>query len=114
MPGPDRLQTARASYEAYASGDRAAIEDALSEDLVFYSPADVGIDRAAYFERCWPNAGRIAAFEFVRLFGVGDEVVVTYQCTRTDGTRFRNTEILTFDDNDRIAQVEVYFGWDLD
>jgi hypothetical protein len=33
--------------------------------------------------------------------------------TRTDGTRFRNTEVLTFD-GDRISKVEVYFGWELE
>ena len=32
----------------------------------------------------------------------------------TDGRRFRNTEILGFDEADRIRRVEVYFGWDLE
>ena len=32
---------------------------------------------------------------------------------KPDGGRFRNTEILTFDADDRVARVEVYFGWDL-
>jgi hypothetical protein len=41
-----------------------------------------------------------------------DEVVVTYEVTRPDGSRFRNTEVLTFD-GEQIAKVEVYFGWDL-
>jgi len=26
----------------------------------------------------------------------------------------RNTEILTFDDEDKIARTEVYFGWNLE
>jgi hypothetical protein len=38
---------------------------------------------------------------------------VTYEATRRDGTRFRNTEIFGFD-GDRIATIEVYFGWDLE
>ena len=42
----------------------------------------------------------------------GDEVVVTYEATRSDGTRFRNTEVLTFRDG-LIVRQEVYFGWDL-
>jgi ketosteroid isomerase-like protein len=110
----DRLQVARDCYEAYESGDRSVLERALADDLVFYSPPDVGIDRARYFERCWPNAGMIEAFEFVRLVEVGDdEVLVTYESTRKDGSRFRNTEVLTFR-GDQICRVEVYFGWDLD
>jgi ketosteroid isomerase-like protein len=112
VPAPDRLQLARDSYGAYESGDRNVIESLLSDDFTFYSPPDPGIDRAAYFERCWPNAKAIESFEFVRLIEAGDEVVVTYESTRTDGTRFRNTEVLSFD-GDKIRWAEVYFGWDL-
>jgi ketosteroid isomerase-like protein len=111
MPA-NRLQIARDSYGAYVSGDRSVIEDALSDDLTFYSPADVGIDRATYFERCWPNSELIEDFEFKRLVENGDEVIVTYESTKTDGRRFRNTEILTFE-GDEISKVEVYFGWDV-
>jgi hypothetical protein len=110
---PDRTAIARAMYGAYESGDRSVAERHLSDDLVFSSPADVGIDRATYFERCWPNAGNIDAYSFERLFEHGDEVVVTYEATRTDGTRFRNTEVLTFS-GDQISRVEVYFGWNLE
>ena len=109
----DRLRLARACYGAYASGDRQIVDELLTEDFTFFSPADPGIDRARYFERCWPNAELIEAFEFRRLVEAGDEVVVTYESTRTDGTRFRNTEVLTFR-GDKISRAEVYFGWDLD
>jgi hypothetical protein len=43
---------------------------------------------------------------------VGDEVLVTYEATKTDGRRFRNTEILGFEDG-KISRMEVYFGWNL-
>ena len=109
----DRLELARNSYEAYESGDRRLIEELLSDDFTFYSPADVGIDRATYFQRCWPNAEQIDVFEFKRLVESGDEVIVTYESTKTDGRRFRNTEILTFD-GDKICKAEVYFGWNLE
>jgi ketosteroid isomerase-like protein len=112
MPANDRLQTARDSYGAYVSGDRSVLEEILSEDFTFYSPPDPGIDRATYFERCWPNSELLESFEFVRLIEAGDEVVVTYESTKTDGSRFRNTEILTFD-GDKISTAEVYFGWNL-
>jgi ketosteroid isomerase-like protein len=113
MPGYDRLKLVRDAYGAYVSGDRRVIEDLLADDFTFFSPADVGIDRARYFERCWPNAELIEAYEFKRLVEAGDEVVVTYESTRTDGSRFRNTEVLTFE-GDKIRRVEVYFGWDLE
>jgi ketosteroid isomerase-like protein len=103
----------RDCFGAYESGDRRVVEELLTDDFTFFSPADVGIHRARYFERCWPNDERVKAFEYVRLFEEGDEVVVTYESTRMDGTRFRNTEIHTFA-GDKIRRVEVYFGWDLD
>jgi ketosteroid isomerase-like protein len=109
---PDRLQTARDSYGAYETGDRSVLDALLTDDFVFYSPPDPGIDRAKYFEVCWPNHERHGAFEYVRLIEHGDEVVVTYEATRTDGSKFRNTEVLTFR-GEQICRAEVYFGWDL-
>jgi ketosteroid isomerase-like protein len=112
MSNVDRLQLVRESYRAYETGDRELIERLLADDLIFSAPPDVGIDRATYFDRCWPNAGRIAGYEFRRLVEAHGEVFVTYEATRTDGTRFRNTEVFGFD-GDRISRIEVYFGWDL-
>ncbi len=113
MTPHDRIQAVRDVYGAYETGDRSVVEALLTDDFVFYSPPDPGIDRAAYFERCWPNAETTAAFEFKRLVESGDEVIVTYESTKTDGRRFRNTEVLAFD-GDRICRAEVYFGWDLE
>jgi ketosteroid isomerase-like protein len=112
MPAHDRLQIAREVYGAYESGDRRIVEERLTADFTFYSPADVGIDRAKYFERCWPNSETIASFDFKRLIESGDEVIVTYESTKKDGRRFRNTEVLTFE-GDKLSKAEVYFGWDL-
>jgi len=109
----DRVELARDAYRAFESQDRELIEGLLADDFVFYSPPDPGIDRAAYFERCWPNAGLIESYAFKRLEEIGDdEVLVTYEATKTDGKRLRNTEVLTFR-GDQIAKAEVYFGWDL-
>jgi ketosteroid isomerase-like protein len=113
MPDPDRLQLARDIYGAYESGDRGVVERLLTDDFVFSSPPDVGIDRARYFERCWPNSETLQAFEFKRLVEAGNEVIVTYEATKTDGHRFCNTEVLTFA-GEQICRAEVYFGWNLD
>ena len=106
-------RTVRATFSAFQRADRAAIEALLAEDLRFSSPADPELDRAGYFARCWPSAGTMAAFAIERLIEAGDEVVVTYVATRSDGTRFRNTEVHTVA-GDRVRRVEVYFGWDVD
>jgi SnoaL-like domain len=108
----DRLQVVRECFGAYESGDRRALDEHLAADFTFFSPYDVGIDRERYFERCWANAGMIEAYDIKRLAPVGDEVLVTYESTKTDGSRFRNTEIFGFA-GEKIRSVEVYFGWDL-
>ncbi len=113
MPAIDRLRIARETYRAYEFNDREMVEKHLAEDFRFYSPADVGIDLSTYWTRCWPNAEMIAAFVFKRIIECGEEVVVTYEATKADGKRFRNTEILTFA-GEKIVRAEVYFGWNLD
>src|SRR5438309_6684784 len=112
MPKFSPRRLAQRSYEAFAAGDRKFFEKHLAEDFTFSSPLDVGLDRAGFFERCWPGAGGGQQFEFVRVLEFGDEVVVTYEMTRADGGRGRNTEVLTFD-GDRVSRAEVYFGWNL-
>jgi ketosteroid isomerase-like protein len=112
MASRDRLQLAHDAYRAYESGDRRLIEELLSDDFTFYSPPDPGIDRETYFERCWPNARLIESYDFKRLVEIGNEVLVTYESMKTDGKRFRNTEVLAFE-GDKICRTEVYFGWDL-
>jgi ketosteroid isomerase-like protein len=104
---------ARELYLAFAAGERAAVERLLSEDFAFSSPVDPRLDRAGYFERCWPGAGQGQRFEFVRVVPAGDEVIVSYEMTHPDGRRGRNTEVLTFRDG-QICRAEVYFGWDVD
>ncbi len=113
MPDTERQRLARCAFEAYAESDRQKIEELLSDDFEFFAPPDPGIDRARYFERCWPNAGQLASFDIVRLVESGDEVIVTYEAERSDGTRFRNTEVLAFRGR-QMVRTEVYFGWNLD
>lgn len=108
----DRLELARAAYRAYETRDREQIESLIADDFVFHAPPDPHLDREGYFERCWPNADLIDSYEIIRLIEHGDEVVITYETTKADGGRFRNTEVLRFE-GDRIAEVEVYFGWDV-
>jgi ketosteroid isomerase-like protein len=108
----DPIGVARASYDAYVNKDRAAIEALIAPEFHFTSPLDNRIDRATYFERCWPNSKSIAGFKYVHLVPSGDKVFVTYEGRGSDGSGFRNTEILTVRDG-QIVNAEVYFGWSL-
>lgn len=112
MATSDRLALARGFYRAFAAGDREFAERILDEKFSFSSPVDVGLDRAGFFERCWPGAGQVVqGFEFARMVESGDEVIVTYVMTRSDGGRGRNTEVLTFR-GEKLVGAEVYFGWE--
>jgi hypothetical protein len=114
MPGyANRAAAARALYDAFAAGNRAVAEELFAPEYRFSAPPDPDLDRDGFFEVCWPNSGNIGAFDIVRLIEEGDELVVTYEATREDGSRFRNTEVLGFD-GDQVVRTEVYFGWELE
>jgi ketosteroid isomerase-like protein len=100
---------AREMYAAFLAKDRETAERLLSDNFTFTSPHDDHIDRTAFFERCWPNSNHMKTQTVERVFERGDEVVVEYLCTTTNGTSFENMELLRFD-GDRIASVDVYFG----
>jgi ketosteroid isomerase-like protein len=108
----DRKQLARRLYESFSAGDRDFFEEYLADDLVFSSPPDPKLDRAGFFEVCWPGAGRGQEIDIQRLIESGSEVVVTYELERPDGSGGRNTEVLTFD-GEKVKRIEVYFGWNL-
>lgn len=48
----------RALFNAYRAQDRETAERLLADNLTFTSPQDDHIDRATYFQRCFPTAGR--------------------------------------------------------
>jgi hypothetical protein len=108
----DLTELAESFYRAFAAGDRERVEALLTPDFSFSSPLDVALDREGFFERCWPGAGGHQQFSFIRLVEVGDEVLVTYEHQKPDGSAGRNTEILSFR-GDQVCRAEVYFGWDI-
>ena len=109
MPGKNRADLVRGYFAAFQAGDRALMEAALTDDFTFTSPYDDAIDRAAYFERCWPNSKLFRSMTVEKTSENGDEVFVRYSCETLDGKTFRNTELHAFR-GDRLRSVEVYFG----
>ena len=49
----------RACFEAFRDRRRDDAEAVIADDFTFTSPYDDAIDRAAYFERCWPNGDQL-------------------------------------------------------
>lgn len=98
----------RAYIGAYETENRAAAEALLADDFRFTSPYDDHIDKATWFERCWPNRDVSRDQQIENIVVEGDNAFVTYLCAH-GGKSFRNTEFLTFR-GERIASVNVYFG----
>jgi ketosteroid isomerase-like protein len=106
----DNAEVVRRNLAAYVAGDRATAERLIAPDFVFTSPQDDHIDRAAFFERCFPTADRFASQELRRLAVTGDDVFIMYEYElRETGERYRNAELLTVRDG-RIVEVQVFFG----
>jgi len=104
------VAVAKAMYEAYTAHDRTKAEALVAQDFHFTSTFDNRIDRATYFDRCWPNNESIADFNLLHIVGDDERALVVYEAQSTGGKRFRNTEILTAREG-KLVDVEVYFGW---
>ncbi len=108
MPGP--LETVKRALQAYLDKDRAAIEAVIADDYRFTSPRDNGLDRATYFERCWPASEVMTEMEVLHGSEDGELAWVVYE--GTIHTRFRNAELHRVRDG-RIVETQVFFGWSL-
>ena len=106
------LAIARACLQAYVDKDRAAIETLLDNDFHFTSPIDNALDRATYFEVCWPNSAVMASFNNIYEFEDGNQAFIVYEAYTSTGKHFRNSEVYTVRAGKLVA-TEVYFGWDI-
>jgi ketosteroid isomerase-like protein len=105
-----RTEVVRAAFDAYRAQDHDAAEELMAEELTFTSPQDDHIDRAAYFERCFPTADRLVSQEVLELVDAGEDgVFILYEYELKTGERHRNTEFITVRDG-RIVEIQVFFG----
>ena len=109
MPGQSKPNLVRRLFAAYLAKERAVVEAMLTDDFRFTSPYDDEIDRAAYFERCWPTSILMRSVVLEEIFTEGDGAFVRYRTTTMDGREFRNTEFFQFE-GDRVRRIDVYFG----
>jgi ketosteroid isomerase-like protein len=108
VPNPE---TVRAIFDAYLHRDRDAADRLLADDFVFTSPQDDHIDKATFFERCFPTADRFTTQEMIYVVPAGDhDVFAMYEYElKESGERYRNVEVLTVRD-DRVVETQVFFG----
>jgi ketosteroid isomerase-like protein len=100
----------RRNFASYVKGDRDTAEKLIGADFVFTSPQDDHIDRAAFFERCFPTSDRFSYQELKAVAPVGDQVFVMYEYELAGtGERYRNAELLTVRDG-QVVEAQVFFG----
>src|ERR1700704_1712305 len=85
MPARSKADIIRSMFAAYKSKDRATVETLLTDDFTFTSPYDDAIDKASYFERCWPNSERIRTHVIEKIFEQGGEAFVLYNASPLKG-----------------------------
>lgn len=99
-------------FKAYETGKRDLLEKSLGDDFHFSSPVDDNINRALYFERCWPNHKSIEKYDVQKMFIDQNEAAVCYTCFVNSGKVFENMELFKID-HDKISEIRCYFGFDL-
>jgi ketosteroid isomerase-like protein len=100
----------RAAFDHYLTGNREAAEQLYADDFTFTSPQDDHINKAAFFERCFPTAARFRRQDLLSVVPASEELVfVYYEYDLTDGGTYRNMEAITVRDG-RIREVQVFFG----
>jgi len=103
------VEIVSASMSAYRAQDREVAERIFAPDFVFTSPQDDRIDRATWFEVCFPTADRFVSQELLEIVQTGTGVLSLYEYELQNGERYRNTELAVVRDG-QIAEVQVFFG----
>jgi ketosteroid isomerase-like protein len=105
MQGADVIRT---YFAAFAARDRAGVERLMADGFSFTSPYDDHIDRATYFERCWPVPAGMQPPMLTVIRGEGADWFVRYDAKAGSGS-FTNVEHFVVR-RGRIERVRVFFG----
>lgn len=101
----------RALIESYLKQDRDAADRLIADAFTFTSPQDDHIDKAAFFETCFPATTNLTThrvLEIVPTEGGGVFVLYEYDSLQT-GKRHRNVEYQTVEDG-KVTETQVFFG----
>ncbi|MFI6684020.1 nuclear transport factor 2 family protein [Streptomyces sp. NPDC050485] len=106
----DPAHIVEAAFRFYRSQDREAALPLYADDFTFTSPQDDHIDKAMFFERCFPTADRFKEQRTLRVTPADRELVfVYYEYELATGERHRNVEAITVREG-LIREVQVFFG----
>jgi ketosteroid isomerase-like protein len=105
------VDVVRALMTAYLDQDREAAVRLIADDFAFTSPQDDHIDKATFFERCFPATTNLETHQVLAVAPAdGDGVFVLYEYDSLQGDgRYRNAEFQTVRDG-QVVETQVFFG----
>ncbi|MGH3452862.1 MAG: nuclear transport factor 2 family protein [Nocardioidaceae bacterium] len=101
----------RMLVQSYLAQDATTADEMIADDFTFTSPQDDHIDKATFFERCFPATTQLASHRLLDVVATdGDDVFLRYEYESLQtGHRHRNVEVHTVRAG-RVVEIEVYFG----
>lgn len=101
----------RALVQSYLAQDASAADRLIADDFSFTSPQDDHIDKATFFERCFPASVRLDSYRLVDVVPTdGDDVFIRYEYVSLQtGQRHSNVEVHTVR-GDQVTEIQVFFG----
>jgi ketosteroid isomerase-like protein len=106
-----KADVVRSLVQSYLDQDATAAEQLLADDFTFSSPRDDHLDKATFFERCFPATTQLASHRLVDVVATdGDDVFIRYEYeSLQSGQRHSNVEVHTVRDG-KVAGIQVFFG----
>lgn len=108
MKNADLEAAAKQYFKNWETGEKDEMEARLANGFTYTSPRDDRLDGPTFFERCWPQAGKVA-LKLQQVSAIGPKDCVVLYEGKGEHDSFRNMELLRFD-GDRLLSVEVFFG----
>lgn len=101
----------RALVQSYLAQDASAADRLIADDFSFTSPQDDHLDKATFFERCFPASVQLDSYRLVDVVPTeGDDVFIRYEYVSLQtGQRHSNVEVHTVR-GDRVTEIQVFFG----
>lgn len=105
-------RTIKQYYQAFKEANKEALLNILTKDFKHISSYATYTDRDEMMEDIWPSVGQTWA-EDLQIYGTHPEFMVRYKVTGGEQPARNMSEYIRFE-KDKIAEIEVFMGRELD
>ena len=100
----------RMLVQSYLAQDATTADEMIADDFTFTSPQDDHIDKATFFERCFPASVQLDSYRLVDVVPTEGDVFIRYEYVSLQtGKRHSNVEVHTVRDG-QVTEIQVFFG----